>query len=443
MSRHASWGNYPTAARQRVLGVHWRDDDLPVPSDGSTLLPRGLGRSYGDSCLNDGGTLLDTTRLCHLIEFDRTAGLLRCEGGVSLGDILEITVPHGWFLPVTPGTKQVTVAGAVANDVHGKNHHGSGTFGRFVTRFELVRSDGQRLLCSAHENEDLFGATIGGLGLTGLMTWVELRLKRVESALIDVESVRFDNLDAFFELTSDSDARFEYTVAWVDCLARDHDLGRGIFIRGNHAAASDGPAPSARRSRLSVPCFAPGFLLNRWTLRAFNSLYYARHRERIVRRTTHHESFFYPLDSVRDWNRLYGRRGLLQYQCLVPHDGGREAVRAMFSRISASGEGSFLAVLKVFGDQPSPGLLSFPRPGITLALDFPNRGHRTLDLLDELDSLVRRHGGRVYPAKDARMSPQSFQAYFPEWREFSRFVDPAFSSGFWRRVTVPPPGEVR
>ena len=443
MPRHASWGNYPTAARQRVLGVHWRDDDLPVPSDGSTLLPRGLGRSYGDSCLNDGGTLLDTTRLSHLIEFDRTAGLLRCEGGVSLGDILRITVPQGWFLPVTPGTQHVTVAGAVANDVHGKNHHESGTFGRFVTRFELVRSDGQRLVCSAHENEDLFGATIGGLGLTGLMTWVEFRLKRVESALIDVESVRFDNLDAFFELTTDSDARFEYTVAWVDCLAQDRDLGRGCFIRGNHAADADGAAPSARRLGLSVPFFAPGFVLNRWTLRAFNSLYYGRQRERIARRTTHHDSFFYPLDSVRDWNRLYGRRGLLQYQCLVPHEGGREAVRAMFSRISASGEGSFLAVLKVFGDVPSPGLLSFPRPGITLALDFPNRGHRTLDLLDELDSLVRRHGGRVYPAKDARMSPQSFQAYFPEWREFSRFVDPAFSSSFWRRVTVLPPGEVR
>lgn len=443
MPRHASWGNYPTAARQRVVGVHWRDDALPVPTDGSTLLPRGLGRSYGDSCLNDGGTLLDTTRLSHLIEFDPTTGLLRCEGGVSLGEILEITVPHGWFLSVTPGTKDVTVAGAVANDVHGKNHHGSGTFGRFVTRFELVRSDGQRLVCSAHENEDLFGATIGGLGLTGLMTWVELRLKRVESALIDIESVRFDNLDAFFELTSDSDARFEYTVAWVDCLARDRDLGRGIFFRGNHATGTDGPAPGARRSRLSVPFFAPRFLLNGWTLRAFNSLYYGRHRDRIVRRTTHYGSFFYPLDSVRDWNRLYGRRGLLQYQCLVPHEGGREAVRAMFSRVSASGQGSFLAVLKVFGDVPSPGLLSFPRPGITLALDFPNRGHRTLDLLDELDSLVRRHGGRVYPAKDARMSPRSFQAYFPEWRDFSRFVDPAFSSGFWRRVTVPPPGEVR
>jgi FAD/FMN-containing dehydrogenase len=437
MARYASWGNFP-AAHQQVHNLHWRDEDLPRPADGRTLLPRGLGRSYGDSCLNDGGTLLDATRLRRFIEFDRAAGLLRCEAGVSLADVLEVTLPHGWFLPVTPGTQYVTVGGAVANDVHGKNHHGAGTFGRFITRFELVRSDGQRLVCSASENEDLFGATIGGLGLTGLMTWVELRLKRIESRMIDVESVRFDNLDGFFELADESDARFEYTVAWVDCLARDHQLGRGIFMRGNHAPGEPGAAPAGRRLRVGVPFHAPGFLLNRWTLGAFNSLYYGRQRARTVSRKVHYEPFFYPLDSIRDWNRLYGRRGFMQYQCLVPHEGGRDAVRSMFSRISASGEGSFLAVLKVFGDVPSPGLMSFPRPGTTLALDFPNRGRRTLHLLEELDSLVRRHGGRVYPAKDARMSARSFHAYFPEWPQFSRFVDPAFSSGFWRRVTALP-----
>jgi len=435
MGRYPSWGNYPKA-EQRMRRLHWRDDDLPSDEEGSTLLPRGLGRSYGDSCLNDGGTLLDTTRLNHLIAFDHEAGILRCEAGVSLADILEIVVPHGWFLPVTPGTKFVTVGGAVANDIHGKNHHRAGTFGCFVTRFELLRSDGRRLICSPADNDALFRATIGGLGLTGLLTWVEFRLKRVESALIDVESVRFNELDEFFELATASDARFEYTVAWVDSLARGSELGRGFFFRGNHAPSTNGAAPAPRRLSLTVPFHAPGFLLNGWTLRAFNTLYYNRQRERTIRRRTHYDPFFYPLDSMGYWNRLYGRRGFMQYQCLVPHEGGHDAVRALFSRISASAEGSFLTVLKVFGDAASPGLLSFPSPGTTLALDFANRGRSTLALLEELDSIVRRHGGRVYPAKDARMSVTSFQAYFPAWREFAPFVDPAFSSGFWRRVTA-------
>jgi FAD/FMN-containing dehydrogenase len=440
MRRYVSWGNFPTA-QQQVRQLHWRDDPLTDEGDGVSILPYGLGRSYGDSCLNDGGKLLDTARLSHFIEFDPEIGLLRCEAGVSLHDILRVVVPRGWFLPVTPGTRHVTIVGAVANDVHGKNHHGAGTLGRFVTRFELARTDGPRVLCSPDRNEDMFAATIGGLGLTGLMTWVELRLKRIEGPAIEVESVRFDNLDGYFELAADSDARFEYTVAWVDCLARDEHLGRGILMRGNHVARSNGATPTPPRLTIGVPFFAPGFLLNPLTLRLFNSMYHSRQRETLVRRTCHYEPFFYPLDSIGNWNRLYGRRGFMQYQCVVPHEDGREALRSMFARISGAGDGSFLAVLKNFGDLPSPGLLSFPRPGLTLALDFPNRGGRTLGLLEELDAIVRRHGGRVYPAKDARMSARSFQLYFPEWQEFARYIDPAFSSSFWRRVTAAPSGE--
>ncbi len=432
MQRYASWGNYP-AAPQRGRRIDWRGDALPLPADGTTFLPRGLGRSYGDSCLNEGGTLLDATGLDHWIDFDEERGLLRAEAGLSLAGVLDVALPRGWFLPVTPGTKFVTLGGAVANDVHGKNHHRSGTLGRFVERIELVRSDCGRLVCSADENSDLWRATIGGLGLTGLMTWVELRLRGVRGPMIDAESVRFSSLDEFFELAVDSDSRFEYTVAWVDCSARDRSLGRGLFLRGNHATV---PGPvAARRPRLAVPFDAPALLLNRWTLRAFNALYYRRQRRKVVRRTMAYDPFFYPLDLLQGWNRLYGRRGFLQYQCLVPLEAGRDALHSLFSRISASGQGSFLAVLKLFGDLPSPGLLSFPRPGPTLALDFPNRGRTTLALLDELDSIVRACGGRVYPAKDARMSAQSFQAYFPEWREFTRYIDPACSSSFWRRVT--------
>lgn len=440
MRSYASWGNYP-AARQQVRKILWRADPLPVPADGETVLPHGLGRSYGDSCLNDGGSLLDTTGLDHFIEFDRASGLLRCEAGVSLAAILELAVPHGWFLPVTPGTKHVTLGGAIANDVHGKNHHRAGTFGRFINRLELLRSDGSRLVCSAGDHDDLFRATIGGLGLTGLITWAELRLEQVESDSIDYESVRFSNLDEFFELAQDSDKRFEYTVAWVDCLVHGSNLGRGVFLRGNHAAAPRGPLrPRSARKIRSLPIHLPGFVLNRFSIRAVNSVYFHKQRQRLVRRTTHFEPFFYPLDSIGNWNRLYGRRGFMQYQCVVPLHSGREGIRRILSRIAHSEDASFLAVLKVFGDVPSPGMLSFPRPGVTLALDFANRGPRTLALLEELDRIVRRQAGRVYPAKDARMSPESFDAYYPEWREFSRYVDPRFSSSFWRRVTGAAPG---
>jgi FAD/FMN-containing dehydrogenase len=434
MAGYASWGNFPPA-RQAARTLSWRDDPLPLGADGATVLPRGLGRSYGDSCLNDGGVLLDTRRLDHLIEFDRDTGVLRCEAGVSLDAILELLAPQGWFPPVTPGTRFVTIGGAIANDVHGKNHHRAGTFGRFVERFELLRSDGRRTICSAVENADLFRATIGGLGLTGLITWAEIRMKRVASERIDRESVRFGGLDEFFELTRVSDESFEYTAAWIDSLARGRRLGRGLFLRGNHAAAGDRGSTARTRGWLSVPCNAPGFLLNRTSIRLFNTLYYRRQRNRLSRRTAHYGPFFHPLDSIGNWNRLYGRRGFLQYQCLVPHRTAREALRSLLERIAVKGEASFLAVLKVFGDLPSPGMLSFPRPGVTLALDFPNRGARTFELLNVLDDIVAGCGGRVYPAKDARMSAASFRRYYPEWTEFARHVDPRFSSGFWRRVT--------
>jgi FAD/FMN-containing dehydrogenase len=435
---YASWGNYPPA-RQQVRRLFWRHAALPSVDQGSSLLPYGLGRSYGDSCLNDGGTLLDTTGLDHLIEFDPESGLLRCEAGLSLAAILRLMVPRGWFLPVTPGTKFVTVAGAVANDIHGKNHHRAGTFGRHVSRFELLRSDGQRLICSPHENEPLFRATIGGLGLTGLITWVELSLKPIRSDRIERESIKFASLDEFLELTRDSDERFEYTVAWIDCLASGANLGRGIFFRGNHATVGSTPLRPGRPARLSVPFHAPNFVLGSWTVRAFNTVYYRRQTRKTVADSVHYDPFFYPLDSVNHWNRLYGRRGFLQYQFVVPVDGGLEATRRVLARIAASGEGSFLAVLKVFGDAPRPGLLSFPAPGFTLALDFAQRGSSTTRLLDSLDRIVLDHGGRLYPAKDARMSSAAFEASFPAWRDFARLIDPAFSSSFWRRVTLGQP----
>lgn len=433
MGRYPSWGLYPPAEQARRV-VEWRDEALDLADDGGAVLPRGLGRSYGDSCLIDGGTLLDTTRLDHLIEFDRLTGRVRCEAGVSFADLLPVILPHGWFLPVTPGTRFVTVAGALANDVHGKNHHRAGTFGCFVTAFELCRSDGRRLLCSPQENVELFRATIGGMGLTGLVSWVEFRLKRVPGVAIDVESLRFENLDGFFEIAADSDARHEYTVAWIDCMAKGRALGRGLFLRGNHAESADRRLVAPAR-RLRLPFHAPSLLLNRWTLRAFNALYHARQRRTVVRRQTHFVPFFYPLDAIENWTRLYGKRGFLQYQCLVPEARGAASIREILERIAETGEGSFLAVLKQFGDVRSPGLLSFPRPGLTLALDFPNRGKSTFALLEALDGIVCEVGGSVYPAKDARMSSRSFRRYFPQWEQLEALRDPRICSDFWRRVT--------
>jgi len=417
------------------LVMRSREAELPLPADASMpLLPYGMGRSYGDSCLNNGGVLLDNSSLNHFISFDDETGILSCESGVSLADILSLVVPRGWFLPVTPGTRFVSVGGAIANDVHGKNHHRAGTFGCYVRSFELLRSDGSRLQCSSESNSDLYAATIGGLGLTGMITRAEIQLKPIVNPYLQEETLRFNSLDEFFLLNRDSESNYEYTVAWIDCVAKGSSLGRGAFYRANHhGSASPQQRPAAPKSTITFPFTPPLSMVNKLTLKAFNSAYFRMQPGRRSR-TVHYRPFFYPLDSILHWNRIYGPKGMLQYQCVVPEEEGKEVFRDMLQSISDSGSGSFLAVLKMFGDKPSPGMLSFPRPGITLALDFPN-SPATFKLLDRLDAMTAEVGGRVYPAKDARMSSESFQAYYPEWEAFSEFIDPRFSSGFWRRVT--------
>lgn len=426
-----SWGRYPRAT-QHALRLH--DRLAPLPPLHGNALPRGNGRSYGDVCLNDGGLLLDARGLDRFIAFDPTTGVLRCEAGMLLGTILEFCVPRGWFLPVVPGTCFVTIGGAIANDVHGKNHHVVGNFGRHVRAFELLRSDGRRMVCSAHENPGWYAATISGLGLTGLVTWAELQLRPVPSGWFETETIRFERLDEFFELSTQSARDHEYTVGWVDCTARGSALGRGVFSCGNHGAQPD-DAPTPRRRPLLMPFTPPFSLVNGATLRAFNKLYFARAPKTIQRARRHYLPWLFPLDGIRNWNRMYGPRGFLQYQCVIPDATARDGVHELLEHIAASGTGSFLAVLKQFGEKTSPGLLSFPRPGTTLALDFANHGHATLELLDRLDEVVAAAGGAVYPAKDARMAGERFRQYFPAWRQFEAFIDPAFSSGFWRRVT--------
>jgi FAD/FMN-containing dehydrogenase len=397
------------------------------------MLPVGLGRSYGDVCLLDGGTLLNSSGLSRLIAFNSETGLLRCEAGTTLAEILEFAVPRGWFLPTTPGTKYVTIGGAIANDVHGKNHHVAGTFGCHTPRFELVRSDGTRLECSETNNPSWYSATIGGLGLTGLITWAEIQLRPIVSRKIDYEGIKFVGIDEFLAISRES-ANVEYTVAWIDCVAQGRNFARGIFMRGSHSSKPKPLFPSSQ-ARLSMPVEMPTGLLNHLTVGAFNSLYYRKQFRARKTSVVDYEPFFYPLDSILHWNRIYGRKGLLQFQCVLPETGDSAGMTDLLRTITASGLASFLAVIKVFGNRRSPGMLSFPRPGITLALDFPV-GEKSFDLLNRLGSITLDYGGSMYPAKDAMMTPAQFQTFYPDWRQFQRFIDPGFTSAFWQRVSA-------
>lgn len=430
-----SWGRFPRTP-QRARAIEWRHEPLPpVPAGG--FLPRGLGRSYGDVCLLTGGELLTTKGLCRFTGWNPQTGVIECEAGVSLADILAFAVPRGWFLPVTPGTRFVTVGGAIANDVHGKNHHTSGTFGCFVDSFELRRTAGTIVTCSAELNPELYRATIGGLGLTGLITRAAIRLRPIETPFIAVESVKFRGLDEFFTLSAESAARFEYTVAWLDCTARGGDFCRGIFMRGNHAPADRVGTRrfAVERRSVMMPFDAPRWALNRWSVAAFNTVYFNRRRGERWSEIVPYTPFFYPLDRVGRWNRMYGRRGFFQFQAVVPRSAGDAPLRSLMRTVVDSGRASFLAVLKEFGAVRSPGLLSFPRPGTTICLDFPNDGVETRSLLGRLEQVALEAGGALYPAKDATMSPASFRAGFPRWEEFSRSIDPGMRSDFWRRVT--------
>jgi FAD/FMN-containing dehydrogenase len=431
-TRVLSWGRYPKTAHANVYRPAWNDQVGAILESAApdSLLPFGLGRSYGDSCLNAGRGIIDCRRLNRILDFDESTGMLRCESGVSLSDIIDVFLPKGWFLPVTPGTRFVTVGGAIANDVHGKNHHCAGTFGAHVRQIGLHRSSDGLVTCSANENADMLRATIGGLGLTGVIAWADIQLKQVAGPWIAADLVPFESLNSFLDLSRESDGRFEYTVAWIDCFAGKNL--RGIFFRGNHAANS---GKEFRPSRgLKVPFSQPAWLLNRYSVKAFNTAYYKLHPGRKGAAVVPYDSFFYPLDSIRQWNLLYGKQGFLQYQCVIPET-NLEAIGDLLDRIARSGMGSFLGVLKQFGSAPSAGMLSFPRPGLTIALDFAMRGERTLKLMQSLDDIVEQSGGALYPAKDARMSPALFEASFPHWRGFVPYIDPKMSSSFWRRVT--------
>jgi FAD/FMN-containing dehydrogenase len=400
-----SWGRYPKHAAE-VRPLFWREDfPLSVAPD-TKMLAVGMGRSYGDVCLLQHGTLLQTPNLDRLISFDSQTGRLRCEAGVTLAEILDFAVPRGWFLPVSPGTKYVTVGGAIANDIHGKNHHVAGTFGLHTPCFELVRSDGTQVVCSAADNPEWYSATIGGMGLTGLISWAEVQMRPIVSRHIRYRSTKFVGLEEFVALSKAS-SHTEYSVAWIDCVAQGRNFARGIFMQGEHDE-NPGPLTPLSKAKVALPFDLPAMALNRAAIGAFNTLYYHKQMSKQRAGLIDYEPFFYPLDRILQWNRLYGKHGLLQFQCVLPWESGTMGMTQLLKAITASGLASFLAVIKVFGDAVSPGIMSFPVPGITLALDFPVRREVSFDLLDRLADITAEFGGRMYPAKDACMSAVHF-----------------------------------
>ena len=415
-----------------------------MSGDQPCFISHGLGRSYGDAALNKDGGVVGHTRLNRFLAFDAHTGVLECEAGASLDEILHYFLPRGFFLPVTPGTKFVTIGGAIAADVHGKNHHQDGTFGNFLLDFKLLTAKGEVISCSPASNPEVFWATLGGMGLTGVVLSARIKLRPVESAYVLVDYQKAENLEDALGRMTESDASYQYSVAWIDCLATGRHMGRAVLMRGNHAKASE--LPSSIRNPLAAPHLHsftlpfdfPSVALNSLTIGAFNTLYYAIHRN-AARQVVDYEKFFYPLDAIHHWNRMYGRRGFVQYQVALPLENGVQSLKEVLTRLARSRRASFLAVLKRFGES-NPGLLSFPIRGYTLALDLPVAGG-LIPLLHELDRVVLDHGGRVYLAKDTVMTPESFAAMYPKLEEFRRVknrLDPQhrISSSMARRLSI-------
>jgi FAD/FMN-containing dehydrogenase len=432
---YASFGRIVPATRRAISAA----DAIKLMKRGkagpASLLAYGNGRSYGDSCQNPEGSLVDMRGMNRILSFDARSGIIKAESGALLSDIIARAAPHGFFPAVVPGTQFVTLGGAIANDVHGKNHHRRGTFGCHVVSFTLLRSDGRSYKCSASENTRLFEATIGGMGLTGIILSASIRLMRVPSLDVMEQVTRFRDLEEYFDLAEAADAANEYAVAWIDQLAGGRGSGRGLLLTGNHAEHG-ARAASAAGARLRVPLQPPFCVLNRPFLKAFNAAYRWKKGRATGLNRRPYQGFFFPLDGVRDWNRLYGPKGLFQHQSVIPEETARRAIPILLDAARDAGQGSFLTVLKRFGAQRSPGLLSFPRSGYTLTLDFPNRGASTLALLDRLDAITVAAGGGVNPYKDARLGPATFEASFPDWRRLEALRDPAFVSGFWTRTAL-------
>jgi FAD/FMN-containing dehydrogenase len=423
VKRISNWGNYPQA---QVRFYEFEDVETlqAVLVEANNIIPRGNGRCYGDSALAP--QVISTLRYNKFLSFDTNKGLIRCQSGVILADLLNIVVPKGWFLPVTPGTKLISVGGAIASDVHGKSQHKAGNFSEHVLEMEVMLNDGTILKCSKEENTDLFWMTCGGMGLTGVILNAILCLIPIETAYIRQEVVKAGNLDELMDLFEQSED-WTYSVAWIDCLAKGSSMGRGILTRGEHARVADlqqekqkqNPLILKPKRKLNVPINFPGFTLNTLTVKAFNFLYYYKQLDELVKSIEDYDTFFYPLDFVSNWNRIYGKRGFTQYQFILPKEDSRTGLRKILQKIAGSGMGSFLAVLKLYGNQD--GYLPFAMEGYSLALDFPIKND-LFEFLDELDEIVLEHGGRLYLTKDARMNKRMFMQSYPNGEVFSHKI---------------------
>jgi decaprenylphospho-beta-D-ribofuranose 2-oxidase len=417
----ANWGNYPKM-NSEVRSFSFNDQLKELMGATDHFIPRGNGRCYGDASL--AFKTISTLNFNKILSFDTTTGIFECQSGLTLDKILDVIVPKGWFLPVTPGTKFITVGGAVGSDVHGKNHHVDGSFSNHIVEMEIMLGTGNLIICSPTENADLFEATCGGMGLTGMITRVKFRLKKIETAYIKQKQLKATNLEElirFFEEYKD----YTYSMAWIDCLTKGDHFGRGILIIGEHAKIEDlsgkqkkNPLQLPAKPKITFPFNFPSWILNTLTVKAFNFLYYGKNFKKVISNVVPYEPFFYPLDAILHWNRGYGKKGFVQYQFVLPLS-AKDGLVAILKRISDEGLGSFLAVLKVFGHQNS--LISFPEEGYTLALDFPVRDG-LFRFLDELDMIVLQYGGRLYMSKDARMKPEVLQQGYPRLEEFRNIV---------------------
>lgn len=433
-----NWNNYPVVTARETSFDY--EQELP-PKLAQSSIPHGNGRCYGDASLSS--EIVNTLRYDKILSLDELNGVVVCQSGLLLSDLLQVIVPRGWFLPVTPGTKFITVGGAVASDVHGKNHHVDGSFSRHVISMTVLTGTGETFVCSPTQREDLFWATCGGMGLTGIILDVKFRLKRINSAFIRQRQIKAANLEEVMSLF-DENGGSTYSVAWIDCLKKGRDFGRSILILGEHAMTDEvedsKPLLPREKSVLTVPFYFPSFALNGLSVKMFNTFYYAKNYKRVMDSVVHYDGFYYPLDSILNWNRIYGRRGFVQYQFVLPLEASKTGLVDILSRISRRGTGSFLAVLKLFGEQDN--LISFPMKGYTLALDFPIQPG-LFAFLDELDEIVADYGGRLYLSKDARMKKEIFWRTYPRagtFREILSKYDPQnrFVSGLSERLSLKP-----
>jgi FAD/FMN-containing dehydrogenase len=424
-----SWGNNPKINNQKFTLY---DENFAFSE--SNYLPNGLGRSYGDVGLNENGILISSEKLDSVISFDDKNGILNCESGMSLEAILRLITPKGWFLPVVPGTRNVTLGGAIANDIHGKNHHKVGTIGNYVKSLKLLRSDGNILHCDDKTNKDYFLSTIAGLGLTGLIISVEIMLIKIESEFMDIKTFKYKSLDEYWEINEKCEQNYEYTVSWVDCLHNQKSGLRGIYIAGNHSKNITNKSPK-KELKVTFPFTPPFSLVNNLSVRLINHLYYTKNKK-TSESLQYFKNYFFPLDVIQDWNKAYGRNGFFQYQFVIPKKNAPATLDKVLATLKENKQVPALGVLKSFGNIKSPGLLSFPKEGVTLALDFPNKGKKTQILFDQLNEIIFKNDGRLYPAKDAFMKSDEFEKSYEKIKEFSNYIDPKFSSSFWRRVNT-------